>query len=114
MLAEKGLIDKSLGDTNDPLGFLIHDGGAANMTEAAYRYVRHEPGVDIVLFGTGDAEHLRENIRRSTSRRCRRPIARSSMRCSATWRSASGSTAMMGGRGSGFLSSDRLNLNPSP
>ena len=32
------------------------------MTEAAYRYVRHEPGVDIVLFGTGDAEHLRENI----------------------------------------------------
>jgi aryl-alcohol dehydrogenase-like predicted oxidoreductase len=32
------------------------------MTEAAYRYVRHEPGVDIVLFGTGSARHLRENI----------------------------------------------------
>jgi L-galactose dehydrogenase len=32
------------------------------MTEAAYRYVRHEPGVDVVLFGTGDAAHLRANI----------------------------------------------------
>ena len=32
------------------------------MTEAAYRYARHEPGVDVVLFGTGDAGHLRANI----------------------------------------------------
>ena len=32
------------------------------MTEAAYRYVRHEPGVDVVLFGTGSAEHLRTNV----------------------------------------------------
>jgi L-galactose dehydrogenase len=61
-LAEQGLVEKSLGDTNDPLGFLVYPGGAANMTEAAYRYVRHEPGVDVVLFGTGSAEHLRENI----------------------------------------------------
>ncbi len=60
-LADKGLVDKSLA-TSDPLGFLIHDGGAANMTEAAYRFVRHEPGVDVVLFGTGDAGHLRTNI----------------------------------------------------
>jgi L-galactose dehydrogenase len=61
-LAEKGLIDKALVDLNDPLGFLIHEGGAANMTEAAYRYARHEPGVDVVLFGTGDAAHLRANV----------------------------------------------------
>lgn len=32
------------------------------MTDAAYRYVRHEPGVDVVLFGTGDQAHLRSNI----------------------------------------------------
>ena len=57
-LADKGLIDKSLVDIDDPLGFLVHEGGAANMTEAAYRYARHEPGVDVVLFGTGDAGHL--------------------------------------------------------
>ena len=62
-LAAKGLVDKSLVETDDPLGFLIHAGGAANMTEAAYRYVRHEPGVDVVLFGTGNAEHLRDERR---------------------------------------------------
>ena len=61
-LADKGLIDKSLVDLNDPLGFLIHEGAAANMTEAAYRYARHEPGVDVVLFGTGDAGHLKANV----------------------------------------------------
>jgi aryl-alcohol dehydrogenase-like predicted oxidoreductase len=61
-LAGKGLIDKSLVDLSDPLGFLIHDGGAATMTEAAYRYARHEPGVDVVLFGTGNAAHLRANV----------------------------------------------------
>jgi aryl-alcohol dehydrogenase-like predicted oxidoreductase len=38
------------------------EGGASNITEAAYRFVRHEPGVDVVLFGTGDAGHLRTNI----------------------------------------------------
>ncbi|HEX4407855.1 MAG TPA: aldo/keto reductase [Xanthobacteraceae bacterium] len=61
-LAEKGLVDPSLGQTDDPLGFLVHEGGAANLVEAAYRFVRHEPGVDVVLFGTGNAEHLRINV----------------------------------------------------
>jgi L-galactose dehydrogenase len=53
-----------LADAPNPLGFLIHaaDGGAATLTEAAYRFVRHEPGVDVVLFGTGEPEHLRANI----------------------------------------------------
>jgi aryl-alcohol dehydrogenase-like predicted oxidoreductase len=61
-LAAKGLVDLSLGATDDPLGFLIHDGGASNLVEAAYRYARHEPGVDVVLFGTGNAAHLRSNV----------------------------------------------------
>jgi aryl-alcohol dehydrogenase-like predicted oxidoreductase len=61
-LAAKGLVEKWLGETSDPLGFLIHEGGASNMTEAAYRFARHEPGVDVVLFGTGDAGHLRTNV----------------------------------------------------
>jgi len=56
------LVEKWLGETDDPLGFLIHEGGAANMTEAAYRFARHEPGADVVLFGTGDAAHLRTNV----------------------------------------------------
>lgn len=61
-LAAKGLVEKSLGETDDPLGFLMSEGGASNIVEAAYRFVRHEPGVDIVLFGTGDAGHLRANV----------------------------------------------------
>ncbi|MGA8611032.1 MAG: aldo/keto reductase [Xanthobacteraceae bacterium] len=61
-LAQKGLVEKWLGETDDPLGFLVHAGGAANMIDAAYRFVRYEPGVDVVLFGTGDARHLRTNV----------------------------------------------------
>jgi aryl-alcohol dehydrogenase-like predicted oxidoreductase len=61
-LADKGLVEKWLGDTNDPLGFLVHERGAASMIEAAYRFARHEPGVDVTLFGTGDAAHLRANV----------------------------------------------------
>ena len=61
-LADKGLVEKWLGETNDPLGFLVHEGGAASMIEAAYRFARHEPGVDVTLFGTGDAAHLRANV----------------------------------------------------
>lgn len=61
-LADKGLVEKWLGESNDPLRFLVHEGGAANVIEAAYRYARHEPGVDVVLFGTGDAAHLKTNV----------------------------------------------------
>jgi len=61
-LAAKGLVEKWLGETDDPLGFLVHEAGAANLIEAAYRFARHEPGVDVVLFGTGDAAHLRSNV----------------------------------------------------
>jgi aryl-alcohol dehydrogenase-like predicted oxidoreductase len=61
-LAAKGLVENGLGDTDDPLGFLVHDGGAASVIDAAYRFARHEPGADVVLFGTGDADHLRANV----------------------------------------------------
>ncbi|HUD85502.1 MAG TPA: aldo/keto reductase [Xanthobacteraceae bacterium] len=61
-LAAKGLVEPWLGEADDPLGFLVHEGGAATMIEAAYRFARHEPGVDVVLFGTGDAAHLRSNV----------------------------------------------------
>jgi aryl-alcohol dehydrogenase-like predicted oxidoreductase len=61
-LAAKGLVEPWLGETDDPLGFLLHEGGADTMIEAAYRFARHEPSVDVVLFGTGDAAHLRSNV----------------------------------------------------
>jgi aryl-alcohol dehydrogenase-like predicted oxidoreductase len=61
-LAAQGKVPQTLADDPDPLGFLIHPQGASSLTDAAYRYVRHEPGVDVVLFGTGDQAHLRANI----------------------------------------------------
>lgn len=61
-MAEQGLVEKWLGETDDPLSFLVTEGGAANVIEAAYRYARHEAGVDVVLFGTGNAEHLKTNV----------------------------------------------------
>ena len=61
-LAAKGLVPAELAASDEPLGFLLHADGASSVTDAAYRYVRHEPGVDVVLFGTGDPEHLKANI----------------------------------------------------
>ena len=61
-LAEAGDIPAELTAEEDPLGFLVHDGGASSLTDAAYRYVRHEPGADVVLFGTGNPDHLAINI----------------------------------------------------
>jgi aryl-alcohol dehydrogenase-like predicted oxidoreductase len=61
-LAEAGRIPKELAAQEDPLGFLVNAGGASSLTDAAYRFVRHEPGVDVVLFGTSKRAHLRANI----------------------------------------------------
>jgi L-galactose dehydrogenase len=61
-LAADGLIPQDLADDPGPLGFLVHPGGAGSVIDAAYRFVRHEPGVDVVLFGTGEPAHLKSNI----------------------------------------------------
>ncbi|HEX9788549.1 MAG TPA: aldo/keto reductase [Candidatus Binatia bacterium] len=61
-LIAKGAIAKDALDARDPLGFLLKESDAASLPEAAYRFCRHEPGVDVVLSGTGNPEHLRENI----------------------------------------------------
>jgi len=61
-LVSKGLVPADLAASDEPLGFLVHPEGASSVTDAAYRYVRHEPGVDVVLFGTGNVEHLTTNI----------------------------------------------------
>ena len=61
-LTDAGEVPKELAQNPDPLGFLVHPGGASSIIDAAYRFVRHEPGVDVVLFGTGEPEHLRSNI----------------------------------------------------
>jgi aryl-alcohol dehydrogenase-like predicted oxidoreductase len=61
-LAQRGQIDPEACDADDPLGFLTQEGKAATIPEAAYRYCRHEPGIHVVLTGTGNANHLKANV----------------------------------------------------
>lgn len=61
-LAAAGKVPKALAEDPSPLGFLIHEGGASSLTDAAYRFARYEPGNDVVLFGTGDVNHVEANI----------------------------------------------------
>ncbi len=61
-LVEQGDLDASILSEGDPLGFLVAEGAAESITDAAYRYARHEQGVDVVLFGTGSKAHVKDNI----------------------------------------------------
>jgi aryl-alcohol dehydrogenase-like predicted oxidoreductase len=61
-LVNKGAIARGAINPDDPLDFVIKDGGAASVQDAAYRFCRHEPGVDVVLTGTGNPVHLKANV----------------------------------------------------
>ena len=61
-LKRKGAIQSDSCDSKDPLSFLIQKGRASTLPEAAYRFCRHEPGVHVVLTGTGNPEHLKANV----------------------------------------------------
>jgi len=61
-LAAAGKLPRALAEAKGPLDFLVHEGGAESVVDAAYRFARHEPGIDVVLFGTGSIDHLRANI----------------------------------------------------
>ena len=49
-------------DPDAPLDFVMKGGGATSVPDAAYRFCRAEPGIDVVLSGTGSIEHLDENV----------------------------------------------------
>ena len=57
-LVQKGQIEPT--DIDDFPAFLLAQ--TASMPDAAYRFCRDEPGVHIVLSGTGNAEHLDANL----------------------------------------------------
>jgi len=61
-LVDQGKIPRAAVNTDEPLDFVRANGNVATVPEAAYRYCRHTPGVDVVLFGTGNPAHLQENI----------------------------------------------------
>ena len=87
-LVEQGQLDASILSDGDPLGFLVAEGAAESITDAAYRYARHEQGADVILFGTGNKAHVKDNVeldpasalaatdRRAASRHVRTPDRR--------------------------------------
>ena len=59
---EIGTMDPDEVDADDPLGFLVREGIATSVTDAAYRFCRDEAGTHVILSGTGDPEHLEQNV----------------------------------------------------
>lgn len=61
-LIDRGQLDSKDINPENPLGFLISEGHAKSLTDAAYRFCRQEPGTHVVLSGTGKLDHLKANI----------------------------------------------------
>jgi len=45
------------------LNWLVDEGYASSMTEAAYRFCRYVQGMHVILTGTGNTQHLLENVK---------------------------------------------------
>jgi aryl-alcohol dehydrogenase-like predicted oxidoreductase len=50
------------GSAAEGLVFVERDPTVRSLVEAAYRFCRHEPGAEVILTGTGEIDHLRENV----------------------------------------------------
>jgi L-galactose dehydrogenase len=61
-LISTGEIEKGVASNDDPLKFLTGHPEVKSVIEAAYRYCRYEPGVSLVLTGTGSVDHLTSNV----------------------------------------------------
>ncbi|MEE8414075.1 MAG: aldo/keto reductase [Dehalococcoidales bacterium] len=61
-LIENNQVNPSDIDLTNPLDFLIHDGGAVSLTDAAYRFCHYEPVPHVIFSGTGNPAHLEANI----------------------------------------------------
>jgi aryl-alcohol dehydrogenase-like predicted oxidoreductase len=61
-LIAAGEVNAESVDRGDPLGFVTSHPRVKSLTEAAYRFCRHEPGAHVILTGTGNVAHLRENV----------------------------------------------------
>jgi len=62
-ILEKKQGDPSILPLEGTLDFLMENGIAGSIMEAAYRFARHTSGIHVTLTGTGSAEHLLDNIR---------------------------------------------------
>ncbi len=62
-LVEAGQLDPDEIDLADPFGFVFRESDATSLVDASYRFCRYEPGIDVVLSGTGNMEHVQANIK---------------------------------------------------
>ncbi|MDD4461958.1 MAG: aldo/keto reductase [Clostridia bacterium] len=62
-LKEDGLIEASVADAEQPLSDLMEAADCSSLTELAYRFCVSEPNLHVILSGTGDPDHLHQNIR---------------------------------------------------
>ncbi len=58
-----GQVDERLVKQDGTLDFLVDQGYAGSVIEAAYRFCRYTKGVDVTLIGTGTLGHLADNLR---------------------------------------------------
>jgi L-galactose dehydrogenase len=61
-LRHAGVIPENAVKGQDLIDFVLRESDATTLPEIAYRFCRHERGVDLVLTGTGNPEHLRANV----------------------------------------------------
>ncbi|HZD40342.1 MAG TPA: aldo/keto reductase, partial [Terriglobales bacterium] len=61
-LIRKRAIPRDAVNASDPFDFILGEDHAKTLPEVAYRFCRHERGVEVVLTGTGNPAHLRDNV----------------------------------------------------
>lgn len=61
-LIENGQVNAEALDPERPFRFLEEHPEVQSTVQAAYRFCRHEPGTTVVLTGTGNKDHLSDNV----------------------------------------------------
>jgi len=61
--ADSGQLPIALNEAPYTLDFMLHPDNTQKIIDTAYRYTRHEPGSDVVLFGTSNPDHVASNIK---------------------------------------------------
>ena len=62
LIKNKKIVIVGFGSQGHAHALNLKDSGANNIIDACYRYARHQEGIDTVLFGTGNIDHLKKNI----------------------------------------------------
>ena len=60
-LISNGLLDRGEIERENPFKTALESGECESLADMAYRFCLHEPGMGVVLSGTGSVDHLRQN-----------------------------------------------------